>query len=118
MPSSSRPQLATTDSIGQLWSIPGHHQTPSDSLLAPPLSTAEVVALAREAMRDALEENKTKAGAVTGMSSELKPGITIDMSHKNIKKFPEEVVDIIKTELERYLAALKCLRSKLLTGVL
>jgi hypothetical protein len=117
MPSSSRPQLATTDSIGQLWSIPGHQQTPSASLLAPPLSTAEVVALAREAMRDALEENKTKAGAVTGMSSELKPGITIDMSHKNIKKFPE-VVDIIKTELERYLAALKCLRSKLLTGVL
>lgn len=53
-------------------------------------------------MQNALEENQTKSGGTAGITNELKPGITIDMSHKNIQRFPEEVVDIIKSELERY----------------
>jgi hypothetical protein len=61
-----------------------------------------VVALAQEAMKNALEENQTKAAEASGVSNELKPGVTIDLSHKQIQKFPEEVVDIIKNELERY----------------
>jgi hypothetical protein len=61
-----------------------------------------VVALAREAMKNALDENQTKAAEASGVSNELKPGVTIDLSHKQIQKFPEEVVDIIKNELERY----------------
>jgi hypothetical protein len=78
---------------------------PSDgSMFAPnPTSTAQVVALAKEAMQNALEEHQTKSGGTAGITNELKPGITIDMSHKNIQRFPEEVVDIIKSELERYL---------------
>ena len=77
---------------------------PSNSALSAQtgISASEVVALAREAMRNALEENQTKAAETSGVSNELKPGVTIDLSHKNIQKFPEEVVDIIKNELERY----------------
>jgi hypothetical protein len=67
-----------------------------------PISAAQVVALAREAMKNALDENQTKAAEASGVSNELKPGVTIDLSHKQIQRFPEEVVDIIKNELERY----------------
>ncbi len=67
-----------------------------------PISAAQVVVLAREAMKNALDENQTKAAEASGVSNELKPGVTIDLSHKQIQRFPEEVVDIIKNELERY----------------
>jgi hypothetical protein len=53
-------------------------------------------------MKNAIQENQTKAAEAVGVSNELKPGVTIDLSHKQIQRFPEEVVDIIKTELERY----------------
>ena len=65
-------------------------------------AASQVVQLARDAMKSALEENQTKAAEASGVSNELKPGVTIDLSHKQIKAFPEEVVDIIKNELERY----------------
>ncbi|TVY18306.1 Leucine-rich repeat-containing protein sog2 [Lachnellula arida] len=64
-------------------------------------AAGQVVQLARDAMKSALEENRTKAAEATGVSNELKQGITIDLSHKQIKVFPDEVVDIIKNELER-----------------
>lgn len=67
-----------------------------------PTSAGQVIALAREAMKNALEENQTKAAEASAVSNELKPGVTIDLSHKNIHRFPDEVVDIIKNELERY----------------
>ena len=59
--------------------------------------------MAREAMKVALEENETQSQAAeaTGVSNELRPGLTIDLSRKNIQKLPDEVVDIIKNELER-----------------
>ncbi|KAI0385395.1 RAM signaling pathway protein-domain-containing protein [Hypomontagnella monticulosa] len=66
-----------------------------------PLSPKQVIALAREAMNDALQENETQAAEASGVSTELKPGITIDLSRKNIQALPDEVVDIIKNELER-----------------
>lgn len=66
-----------------------------------PISASQVIALAREAMKSALDENSTKAAEASGVSSTLKPGVTIDLSHKNIQRFPDEVVDIIKNELER-----------------
>jgi hypothetical protein len=79
------------------------HESSNSNLSAQTsISASEVVALAREAMRNALEENQTKAAETSGVSNELKPGVTIDLSHKQIQKFPEEVVDIIKNELERY----------------
>lgn len=78
-----------------------HGNALSTSSTQMPTSTSHVLSLAREAMRNALEENRTKAAEASGVSNELKPGVTIDLSHKNIHKFPEEVVDIIKVELER-----------------
>lgn len=54
-------------------------------------------------MRNALEsENQAEVSAVgTG----LKTGVTIDLSRKNIQKLPEEVIDIVKNQLERYAAS-------------
>ncbi|KAI5862413.1 putative cell morphogenesis protein Sog2 [Durotheca rogersii] len=66
-----------------------------------PLSAAQVIALATEAMSSALQENENQAAEASGVSTELKPGVTIDLSRKNIQALPDEVVDIIKNELER-----------------
>ncbi|KAI1373801.1 RAM signaling pathway protein-domain-containing protein [Hypoxylon crocopeplum] len=66
-----------------------------------PLSSSQVITLARQAMTSALQENETQAAEASGVSTELKPGITIDLSRKNIQALPDEVVDIIKNELER-----------------
>ncbi|KAH6674552.1 RAM signaling pathway protein-domain-containing protein [Halenospora varia] len=73
----------------------------SSSSSQAPISANQVVILAREAMKNALEENQRKASEASGVSNELKPGVTIDLSHKQIQRFPDEVVDIIKNELER-----------------
>ncbi|ROT36418.1 RAM signaling pathway protein [Sodiomyces alkalinus F11] len=66
-----------------------------------PLSSSQVIALARDAMKCALEENETQAAEASAVSTDLKPGVTIDLSRKGIQRLPEEVVDIIQNELER-----------------
>lgn len=64
------------------------------------LPPSQVISLARDAMRNALEsENQVAEAGAVGAS--LKPGVTVDLSRKNIQKIPEEVVDILKNELER-----------------
>jgi hypothetical protein len=80
------------------------HLVPSNTSLSSqtPITASQVIDLAKEAMKNALEENETKAAEASGVSNGLKPGVTIDLSHKNIQNFPDEVVDIIKNELERY----------------
>ncbi|TVY71205.1 Leucine-rich repeat-containing protein sog2 [Lachnellula suecica] len=79
------------------------HATSSSSMSSQnPIPASQVIQLAQDAMKAALEENQTKAAEASGVSNELKPGVTIDLSHKQIKAFPEEVVDIIKNELERF----------------
>lgn len=77
---------------------------PSNSGLtaSAPIAPAQVVVLAKEAMKKALEENESQAGEASVVSSELKAGVTVNLSHKNIQKLPDEVVDIIKDQLERY----------------
>jgi len=65
-----------------------------------PLSANQVLALAKEAMR-AAHDNEAKAAAASGVSNTLKSGLTVDLSRKKIAKLPEEIVDIIKDELER-----------------
>lgn len=78
------------------------HATSSSNLQAQiPISTSQVITMAKEAMKTALEENQTKAAEASAVSDTLKPGVTIDLSHRGIQRFPEEVVDIIKSELER-----------------
>lgn len=53
-------------------------------------------------MRVALLESENQSADSSGVSNDLRPGLTIDLSRKNIQTLPEEVVDIIKNELERY----------------
>ena len=52
-------------------------------------------------MNNAIQENESQAAEASGVSNELKPGITIDLSRKKIHELPDEVVDIFKHELER-----------------
>lgn len=61
------------------------------------MSSNQVIALVKEAMDNALEQHRTQAGE----ASDLVTGVTIDLSRKNIQKLPDEIVDIIKNELER-----------------
>ncbi|KND94041.1 Leucine-rich repeat-containing protein sog2 [Tolypocladium ophioglossoides CBS 100239] len=64
-------------------------------------SPSQVITLAREAMRNALESEKSQAAEAGAVGAGLRSGVTIDLSRKNIQKLPEEVVDIVKNELER-----------------
>lgn len=65
------------------------------------MPASQVISLAREAMRQALESENQAADSST-IGTGLKTGVTIDLSRKNIQKLPEEVVDIVKNELERW----------------
>jgi len=79
---------------------------PASSLSAgQPLSPSQVLALARDAMRAARE---VEANAVAVEGSGLMPGLTIDLSRKRIHTLPEEIVDVIKDELERYDCRCRC----------
>lgn len=82
--------------------VPALRKTASSSNLSATngVTTAQVVSLARDAMRTALE-NENQVSEAGPVSVSLKPGITIDLSRKHIQTLPEEVVDIVKTELER-----------------
>lgn len=83
--------------------IPTIRNVPSNGSLTTvaQIGPSQVIGLARDAMRKALDENETQAAEASGVSSELKPGVTVNLSHKNIQKLPDEVVDIIKDQLER-----------------
>jgi hypothetical protein len=48
--------------------------------------------------RDEHERISSQAASAEGLTV---PGVTIDLSHKEILNLPEEVVDIIKRDLER-----------------
>ncbi|KAL2155458.1 hypothetical protein VTH82DRAFT_200 [Thermothelomyces myriococcoides] len=82
--------------------VPSLRDVPSSSNLSAgqPISPSQVLVLAREAMR-AARENEAKAAEASGVSNSLRPGLTIDLSGKNIQALPEEIVDVIKDELER-----------------
>jgi hypothetical protein len=68
----------------------------------PAISANQVVALAEEAMKAAREETQRSiSGGDAGASGDLKPGVTIDLGHKYIARIPDEMVDIIKDEIER-----------------
>lgn len=95
-----RPGLSNT--VRKVPSSTMRQQSSNSSLSSQvPISAGQFIALARVAMKNALEENETKAAETSGVSNELKPGVTIDLSYKKIQKFPDEVVDIIKSEIER-----------------
>ncbi|KAI9867238.1 MAG: RAM signaling network component [Trichoglossum hirsutum] len=68
----------------------------------PAISAGRVVALAEEAIKAAREETqRSAAGGDAVANGDLKPGVTIDLGHKYIARIPDEMVDIIKDEIER-----------------
>ncbi|KAH6608034.1 hypothetical protein Trco_004347 [Trichoderma cornu-damae] len=80
--------------------LPNGRNGPPPNGNAPPtpiLTAAQVISLTRDAMRHALENESQAVDVGPG----LKSGVTIDLSRKGIQKLPEEVVDIVKNELER-----------------
>ncbi|PKK50683.1 hypothetical protein CI102_8103 [Trichoderma harzianum] len=80
--------------------LPNGRNGPSPNGNPPPtpiLTPAQVISLTREAMQHALENESQAVDVGPG----LKSGVTIDLSRKGIQKLPEEVVDIVKNELER-----------------
>ncbi|PHH50744.1 Leucine-rich repeat-containing protein sog2 [Ceratocystis fimbriata CBS 114723] len=80
--------------------VPSLSGFPQPRAAQPAPSHDQVLQLARTALENALRDNNATAGA-SGMGSEIKPGVTIDLSRNNIRELPEEVVDIINHELER-----------------
>lgn len=66
------------------------------------LPDSEVIALAKEAIAASREETRRSADD-DGVTKELQqPGATIDLGHKTVSSLPEEVIDIIKDDIERY----------------
>lgn len=65
------------------------------------ISDDEVVALARNILRQSREDIDQRAGQTTSELQPQQPGITIDLGHKNIVRLPDEVIDVIRAEIER-----------------
>jgi hypothetical protein len=71
-----------------------------------PISDDEVVALAKAAFEHSRQDINHRAAAETPrelqQQQQQQPGITIDLGHKNIARLPDEVIDVIRDEIERY----------------
>ena len=72
------------------------------------LSSEDIVSLAREviareASRDVIRRNTNPKPSDVSQSGVQRPGVTVDFGHKRIVNLPDEVIDIIKDEIERYM---------------
>ncbi|KAF2709321.1 cell morphogenesis protein-like protein Sog2 [Pleomassaria siparia CBS 279.74] len=81
-----------------------HAHAPQTRLLtmsndvATPISDDEVLALAKAAIEQSREELGPRD---LQQQQQQQPGITIDLGHNNIARLPDEVIDIIRVEIER-----------------
>ncbi|KAI9889880.1 MAG: RAM signaling network component [Vezdaea aestivalis] len=67
----------------------------------PPISAPQVISLFAEALNSARETTKRSGAVVDPINGELKAGVTIELSRKNIQRVPEEAIDLMKTDIER-----------------
>jgi hypothetical protein len=65
------------------------------------ISDDEVVALAQQILRQSREDIDQRAEQAPRELQQQQPGITIDLGHKNIVRLPDEVIDVIRAEIER-----------------
>lgn len=68
-----------------------------------PISDEEVVALAQQAISQS-RDDIAKTVADTAAPRELQqqqPGVTVDLGRRLIERLPEEVIDVIRAEIER-----------------
>ncbi|KAH7359997.1 cell morphogenesis protein-like protein Sog2 [Pyrenochaeta sp. MPI-SDFR-AT-0127] len=67
-----------------------------------PISDDEVVALAKAAFEHSRQDITHRTASDTAPRElQQQPGITIDLGHKNIARLPDEVIDVIRAEIER-----------------
>jgi len=72
-----------------------------------PISDDDVVALAKAAFEQSRDDITHRAAEAPNAPRDLQsqqpqqPGITIDLGHKNIARLPDEVIDVIRAEIER-----------------
>ncbi|KZM25212.1 hypothetical protein ST47_g3618 [Ascochyta rabiei] len=69
---------------------------------AVPISDDEVLALAKAAYHHSQDLSQRGPDAPRDLQQQQQqPGITIDLGHKNIARLPDEVIDVIRLEIER-----------------
>jgi hypothetical protein len=78
-----------------------------------PISDEEVVALAKAAFSQSHEDITQRAQADNNPNGprelqQQQPGITIDLGHKSIARLPDEVIDVIRVEIERCVQLCRC----------
>jgi hypothetical protein len=68
-----------------------------------PISDDEVVALTKAAFEHSRSDISQRAASESAPRDvqQQQPGITIDLGHKNIARLPDEVIDVIRAEIER-----------------
>lgn len=71
------------------------------------LTHEETVELARRAVESGIQDTKRSLAGSEAVTDVVKPKLTIDLGHSDIVRIPEPVVDIIKDEVERCVAASK-----------
>lgn len=65
------------------------------------LTQEETIDLTREAVENGIHETKRSLAGDGTVSEVVRPKLTIDLGHSHIVRIPEQVVDIIKDEVER-----------------
>lgn len=93
LPISRRPDTSLTDT-----------PTPDDASTAArlaPLTPEETLELFRQKVTDAHQDTQNALAGSEGVSEVVRPKLTLDLGHSNIARLPENVVDLIKAEVER-----------------
>jgi hypothetical protein len=67
-----------------------------------PIPDEEVVALAKAAFSHSRQDISQRGPDAPREVQQQHTGITIDLGHKNIARLPDEVIDVIRTEIERF----------------
>jgi hypothetical protein len=71
-----------------------------------PISDDEVVALTKAAFTQSRQDITQRGVGDTPSAprdvQQQQPGITIDLGHKSIARLPDEVIDVIRAEIERW----------------
>lgn len=68
------------------------------------LSHEDTIELARHAVESGIQDTKRSLAGSEAVTDVVKPKLTIDLGHSHISRIPDQVVDIIKDEVERYVS--------------
>lgn len=94
------PGRRRTAGLNPVRQICGPSQQPI-AQISPSNSSDHVVKLAKDAVAAARQETQHSVDHAGNVKDSLRPGLTIDLGHQDIQRIPEEVVNIIKDEIER-----------------